>query len=50
MRNTVGNQVWQRNYYDHIIRTDKDLTNIRDYIQYNPLRWSLDEEHPNAAG
>jgi REP element-mobilizing transposase RayT len=37
---------WQRNYYEHIIRNDTDLTRIRTYIANNPLRWSLDEENP----
>ena len=30
---------WQRNYYDHIIRNDNDLTKIREYIFYNPVKW-----------
>ena len=30
---------WQRNYYDRIIRTEKELENIRGYIFYNPLKW-----------
>jgi REP element-mobilizing transposase RayT len=34
---------WQRNYYEHIIRNDYDLYNIRTYIQNNPLKWELDE-------
>jgi putative transposase len=38
---------WQRNYFEHIIRNDKDLFRIREYIQNNPLRWKLDEENPN---
>ena len=35
--------VWQRNYYDHIIRNEQDLHRIRKYIQNNPLKWELDE-------
>ena len=38
--------VWQRNYYEHIIRNDKDLNNIRDYIVNNPMQWYKDEENP----
>jgi REP element-mobilizing transposase RayT len=34
---------WQRNYYDHIIRNEKELEEIRKYIYYNPLNWSNDE-------
>jgi len=39
MRNTPGISVWQRNYYEHIIRNDKSLENIRNYIINNPLQW-----------
>ena len=30
---------WQRNYYEHVIRNETDLSNIREYIVGNPLRW-----------
>jgi len=36
--------VWQRNYYEHIIRNDKELDNIRKYIYYNPSQWKADED------
>ena len=39
--------VWQRNYYEHIIRNDADLQRIRQYIVNNPLKWELDQLHPN---
>jgi REP element-mobilizing transposase RayT len=39
MRNTPGISVWQRNYYEHIIRNDKSLENIRNYIINNPSKW-----------
>jgi putative transposase len=39
MRNTPGISVWQRNYYEHIIRDEKSLENIRKYIINNPLQW-----------
>lgn len=39
-------KLWQRNYYEHIIRNEDDLRDIRDYIQYNPLRWAVDDLHP----
>lgn len=35
--------IWQRNYFEHIIRTEKALLAIRQYIQDNPLKWSMDE-------
>jgi REP element-mobilizing transposase RayT len=41
-----GVPVWQRNYYEHIIRDDESLNRIRKYIVENPLRWALDDENP----
>jgi putative transposase len=42
--------IWQRNYYEHIIRNEKDLQNKTDYIESNPLLWDEDDENPvNAA-
>ena len=38
-----GIPVWQRNYYDHIIRSEKELDRIRKYIYYNPQQWENDE-------
>jgi hypothetical protein len=38
-------QFWQRNYYEHIIRNDKELNNIRDYILNNLMQWHMDEEN-----
>ncbi len=43
---TFPKRVWQRDYYDHIIRNDFDLDNIRLYIQDNPRRWAEDTENP----
>ena len=37
---------WQRNYYEHIIRDEKDLQNKTDYIESNPLLWDEDDENP----
>ena len=38
----AGTPVWQRGYYDHIIRDGEDLFNIRCYIENNPLKWEND--------
>ena len=43
-----GIPIWQRNYYEHIIRDDADLRRIEEYIQNNPLRWAQDQLHPQA--
>jgi putative transposase len=42
-RETRGTPVWQRNYYEHIVRDDADLNRIRDYIANNPLKWGEDD-------
>jgi putative transposase len=42
-----GVPVWQHNYYEHIIRDDRELHAIREYIRYNPLKWDEDEENSN---
>jgi REP element-mobilizing transposase RayT len=36
--------LWQRNYYEHIIRNEKDLYNIRMYIMNNPVKWEIEKE------
>jgi putative transposase len=41
--------IWQRNYYEHIIRDEKDLQRITDYIEANPSRWDEDDENPIKA-
>ena len=46
IRGTSGMPVWQRNYYEHIIRNERDLDEIRQYIINNPLKWELDTENP----
>ncbi len=39
-------KLWQRNYFEHIIRHPAALENIRTYIEENPSRWALDTENP----
>lgn len=43
---TKGRSVWQRNYYEHIIRDEDDLNRVREYIVENPARWDEDPENP----
>ena len=38
---------WQRNYYEHIIRNERELYAIRQYIRDNPLHWAEDVENPD---
>ena len=40
--------IWQRNYYEHVIRNDRELTGIREYIANNPVQWELDRYNPEA--
>ncbi|HET9914997.1 MAG TPA: transposase [Anaerolineales bacterium] len=49
MRGTQDVPVWQRNYYEHIIRNDCDLQTKTDYIEANPLLWGEDNENPVRA-
>ncbi|MBI4834333.1 MAG: transposase [Planctomycetes bacterium] len=49
IRNTPGFPLWQRNYYEHIIRNENELTRIREYIINNPLKWHFDRENPERV-
>ncbi len=45
-------KLWQRNYYEHVIRSEEDLNQVREYIQNNPLNWAFDPEnfpHPTSG-
>lgn len=42
-------RLWQRNYYEHIVRGEESLQRIRQYIAENPLQWELDRENPDVA-
>jgi len=50
IRNSTGIPVWQRNYYEHIIRNENKLNKIREYIHNNPIRWHLDRENQERIG
>ena len=39
-------KIWQRNYYEHIIRNDDEFNRIREYILNNPEQWDFDENNP----
>lgn len=47
IRGTPETPLWQRNYYEHVIRNEDEWNEIRTYIIENPLRWELDENHPS---
>lgn len=41
-----GTGIWQRNYYEHIIRDEKDLQNKTDYIASNLMLWDEEDDNP----
>ena len=48
-RGTPGALLWQRGYYEHIIRNERALDYIRQYIVENPLRWHFDKNFPKTG-
>jgi hypothetical protein len=50
IRGTPGLPVWQRNFYEHIIRDEEELDAVRQYIVDNPVRWEEDPENMNTVG
>ncbi|MFQ5592796.1 MAG: transposase [Anaerolineae bacterium] len=48
LRRTPGGKVWQRGYYDRIVRNERELEAIRQYIRDNPARWAEDRENLDA--
>lgn len=50
VRQTSGSPVWQRNYYERIIRDEFELKRIREYIQSNPANWIDDKNNPDHVG
>jgi putative transposase len=47
-RKTSRIPIWQRGYYEHIIRNESELNRIREYIHNNPLKWDLDRENSES--
>jgi putative transposase len=47
MRHTPSFPVWQKRFYDRVIRNDKELDKIRDYIQNNVLQWAVEKDDPD---
>jgi hypothetical protein len=46
IQGTPGVPVWQRNYYERVIRDEDELDRVREYILLNPLKWDFDRENP----
>lgn len=45
LRNAKGASLWRRSFHDHILRTHRDIENVREYIRLNPLKWQLDSKN-----
>ena len=50
IRSSVGEPVWQRSYYEHIVRTERELDRIRNYIREYPAKWDDDPENLLRVG
>jgi REP element-mobilizing transposase RayT len=46
LRNSPGATVWQRNYYEHVVRDEEEFHRTAAYIEDNPRRWAEDEYNP----
>jgi len=44
----AGRPLWQRSFYDRVIRDEEELRALRQYVAQNPLRWALDGENPSS--
>ena len=46
LRSTPGKSIWQRNYFERVIRDEDESNRIREYILQNPAKWAEDKENP----
>jgi putative transposase len=46
LQSASGRAIWQRGFYEHIIRNEKELNRIRDYISGNVIQWKLEKHNP----
>jgi putative transposase len=40
--------LWQKGYYEHVVRSEKELVRIGEYILGNPMKWTTDRENPDS--
>lgn len=45
---TASSGLWQRNYWERVVRNEKELDRIRRYIEENPLQWHFDRYYPDT--
>ena len=43
-------RLWQRNYYEHILRNENEMSRLREYIRNNPAQWEIDKDNPSIEG
>jgi putative transposase len=46
---SIAGRLWQRNYFEHVIRNEDSLNRMRQYILDNPAKWEFDRENPSAT-
>jgi REP element-mobilizing transposase RayT len=46
LRGTIGMAVWQRSFYDRVVRNPRELEQIQIYISQNPSQWTEDRDNP----
>ncbi len=49
LRGDIGLSVWQKSFYDHIVRNDHELTRVHEYIRNNPFQWKEDRDNPAST-
>ncbi|MBI3089709.1 MAG: transposase [Candidatus Tectomicrobia bacterium] len=49
MQGAPGRTIWQRNYFERVIRNEEELRHIREYLVTNPSRWAVDRENPEVV-
>jgi hypothetical protein len=49
LRGVIGVHVWQKSFYDRIVRNDHELECIHKYIQHNPVKWAEDPDNPSSS-
>ena len=46
LRRVIGQAVWQKSFYDRIVRNERELQRIHEYIRNNPIQWAEDRDNP----
>jgi len=49
LRGTPGEPVWQRGYFERVVRSERELKILREYVLNNPAAWNADPENPHRT-